>query len=351
MTFPDITHPDDLAADLAEARRLAAGEIDRHDLEKRFVRKDGSPVWVRLTSRLMKDAAGRPLYFLAIIQDINARKQAEQTAEIDRQRLFAVLERMPAYVALLKPDYTIPFANREFVRRFGDPGNELCYEFLFGLKEPCENCKSHEVFQTKTPVIWEWAGPDGNTYQIYDYPFTDMDGSPLALEMGVDITTRKQAEDKLRRQTAMLAGINRVFREALTCKTEEELGVTCLAVAEELTGSPFGFIGEVNQAGRLDILAFSDPGWEACRMGENGKERVKLFSLKVQGLNRRGGQRGPIRHRQRSGQPSRGRGPAPRASAPDLLPGGAPQTRRQDLRPHRSGQQGRGIYPGRPGSH
>ena len=96
--------------------------------------------------------------------------------------------------------------------------------------------------------------------------------------------TRKQAEDKLRRQTAMLAGINRVFREALTCKTEEELGVTCLTVAEELTGSPFGFIGEVNQPGRLDILAFSDPGWQACRMGENGKERLKLFSLKVQGL-------------------------------------------------------------------
>jgi PAS domain S-box-containing protein len=264
LTCHDITHPDDLAAHLAEVQRLETGEIDQHDVEKLFLRKDGSPVWVRLTSRLIKDAAGRPLYFLAIIQDINARKQAEKTAEIDRQRFFSVLERMPAYVALLKPDYTIPFANREFVRRFGDPGNELCYEFLFGLKEPCEICKSHEVFQTKNPVIWEWAGPDGNTYQIYDYPFTDIDGSPLALEMGVDITTHKQSEDKLRRQTAMLAGINRVFREALTCKTEEELGVTCLAVAEELTGSPLGFIAELNPNGQFDALAFSERGWDFC---------------------------------------------------------------------------------------
>jgi hypothetical protein len=65
-------------------------------------------------------------------------------------------------------------------------------------------------------MIWEWAGPDDNTYQIYDYPFTDIDGSPLILEMGVDITARKQVEDQLRQQTAILEAINRIFRESLS---------------------------------------------------------------------------------------------------------------------------------------
>ena len=45
---------------------------------------------------------------------------------------------------------------------------------------------------------WEWTGPDGRNYDIYDFPFTDTDGSPLIMEMGIDITERKRAEAALR---------------------------------------------------------------------------------------------------------------------------------------------------------
>ncbi len=82
-----------------------------------------------------------------------------------------------------------------------------------------------------------------------------------------DISERKHAEIRTARQRAVLDGMNRIFREALTCRTEEELGRTCLAVVEELTGSQFGFINEINKAGKLDCLAVSDPGWAACKMG------------------------------------------------------------------------------------
>jgi PAS domain-containing protein len=60
---------------------------------------------------------------------------------------------------------------------------------------------------------------------------------------GLDITERAQAEEALRRRTSLLAGINRIAREAYGCQTEEELGRVCLSVAEELTGSKFGFLG------------------------------------------------------------------------------------------------------------
>ena len=77
----------------------------------------------------------------------------------------------------------------------------------------------------------------------------------------------REAERASRRRMAVIEGINRVFREALTCETEEELARICLAVAEELTQSGFGFIGEVNHfTGKMDDIAVSDPGREACRM-------------------------------------------------------------------------------------
>ena len=76
----------------------------------------------------------------------------------------------------------------------------------------------------------------------------------------------RDTEERIRRHNAILVAINRIFHEALTCETEEQLGRVCLAVAEELTLSQFGFIGEVDAQGQLNDIAISDPGWEACRI-------------------------------------------------------------------------------------
>lgn len=82
-----------------------------------------------------------------------------------------------------------------------------------------------------------------------------------------EIAERQRAEQQVLRQNAILSGINRIFQETLICETEEEVGQVCLAVAEEITGSTIGFIGEIDaQTGRLDDIAISNPGWDACRI-------------------------------------------------------------------------------------
>ena len=85
------------------------------------------------------------------------------------------------------------------------------------------------------------------------------------------------------RQMAVLTAINRIFRERLQGETEEELGKTCLAVAEELTGSDFGFIGEVTPSGLFDTIAMSNPGWDACAMPESDATAL-LKGMVVRGL-------------------------------------------------------------------
>src|SRR5262249_38709578 len=77
QTVYDITHADDLDADRELCRRLDAGE-SAFDVEKRYVRKDGTAVWARTTVNVIHDECGRPLRHMAVIQDINGRKQAEQ---------------------------------------------------------------------------------------------------------------------------------------------------------------------------------------------------------------------------------------------------------------------------------
>jgi PAS domain S-box-containing protein len=84
LTFQDITHPEDLETELNFVRQILSGEIKTHSMEKRYVRKDRSSVWVVLTVSLVRTAAGAPLHFIAVVEDITGRKQAE--AELTQHR-------------------------------------------------------------------------------------------------------------------------------------------------------------------------------------------------------------------------------------------------------------------------
>ncbi|MFL5295338.1 MAG: sensor histidine kinase [Phenylobacterium sp.] len=76
-TFQDITHPDDLDTDLDQARALLAGAIQTYAMEKRYLTRDGEPVWIHLTVSLVRGETGEPDYFVSIIEDIGYRKAAE----------------------------------------------------------------------------------------------------------------------------------------------------------------------------------------------------------------------------------------------------------------------------------
>ncbi|MBI4793786.1 MAG: PAS domain-containing protein [Deltaproteobacteria bacterium] len=130
----------------------------------------------------------------------------ERTAELhktmealgtEQRRFVEVLDMLPVYVVLLAPDYHVPFANRFFRERFGESAGRRCFEYLFGRNEPCEVCETFKVLQDSKPREWEWTGPDGRIYSIFDFPFADADGSPLILEMGIDITELTLAEAEL----------------------------------------------------------------------------------------------------------------------------------------------------------
>jgi len=76
--FHDLTPVDDLEANLGRFRALARGEINSYTAEQRYLHAEGRIVWVLLTMALQRDDAGRPMYSIAVIQDITARKDAER---------------------------------------------------------------------------------------------------------------------------------------------------------------------------------------------------------------------------------------------------------------------------------
>jgi diguanylate cyclase len=87
ITFADITHADDLDADLELVNRVLSGEIAQYALEKRYQRRDGSLRWANLSVSLQRDSTGAPMYFISVVADIQARKEAEASLQALRLEL------------------------------------------------------------------------------------------------------------------------------------------------------------------------------------------------------------------------------------------------------------------------
>ena len=77
LTFQDITHPADLERDLEHVRRMKLGRLKGYSVEKRYIRKDGSWVWVKLTVSSLRSVSGEVSCFVSVIEDITERKLAE----------------------------------------------------------------------------------------------------------------------------------------------------------------------------------------------------------------------------------------------------------------------------------
>jgi len=78
MTFQQVTHPDDLRADMDNLNRLLAGEVPYYHMKKRYFHKQGLIVWIQLAVSLVRDAGGEPLHFIAQINDITENRRAEE---------------------------------------------------------------------------------------------------------------------------------------------------------------------------------------------------------------------------------------------------------------------------------
>lgn len=190
-----FTEPD--AAQAGYRKVLAEGQVRDYPLAIRHT--SGNTTDVLYNATVYRNEQGEVQGVFAAARDITDRKRAEEALKGERQRLYDVLDTLPVYVLLLTPEHHVPFANRFFEERYGSFRGRRCFESLFERTKPCEICETYTVLETMLPHQWEWTGPDGRIYDIFDFPFIDTDGSTIVMEVGVDITERKQAEEALQK--------------------------------------------------------------------------------------------------------------------------------------------------------
>ncbi|MFQ5444524.1 MAG: histidine kinase dimerization/phospho-acceptor domain-containing protein [Nitrospinales bacterium] len=135
----------------------------------------------------------------------SSQKETDQLRDLqdalraERQKFFNMLDNLPMAFHLQASDYSVPYANKIFRERFGDPEKRKCYDLMHKRSMPCDVCSTFGVFDTKENVSSVWKANDDKTYLTLCTPFEDIDESPLVMEMAMDITKRVQAEEALKK--------------------------------------------------------------------------------------------------------------------------------------------------------
>lgn len=265
-TFQDITHPDDLPADLEQAGRLGAGEIDSYSMEKRYLRPDGSTVWAHLAGSVVRGPAGEALYFVAVVEDVSRSVEARESLLDSEARTRGIVGTAADAIITIEETGAIESVNTAAVRMFGYAHEELVGRNVSDLMpEPYRD--DHDSYLRR--YLRKGAGrvigvgrevvcrrKDGSTFPC-DLSVGEVRLRDRRLFTGIlrDATDRKRAEEM------------RVAKEAADAANRAKDEV--LAVVAHDLRTPLGAIGlwanllnrpDLDEAGRGEAIAAINEG-------------------------------------------------------------------------------------------
>jgi two-component system, cell cycle sensor histidine kinase and response regulator CckA len=204
MRFRELTHPDDRERDWELFSRAVRGETPDYRNEKRYVRKDGSIVWVRLNASFVRDGAGKPQRTVAICEDITERKQAEVALRESEERYRMLFENSLDAVLLTVPDGGVLSANPAACRMFGRTEAEICTlgrGVILDPKDPrLVALLAARTRDGKAFGELDFFMKDGSSFpgEVSSVLFEDRSGSVRSSMIIRDVTERKLAESALR---------------------------------------------------------------------------------------------------------------------------------------------------------
>src|SRR5262245_6479194 len=206
LTLHEVTHPDDREASAALLSTSFTNGPDEFSIKKRYLRKDGSIIWVLIHWKVIRDAWGQPVHTVANIQDITERRRAEEALRANEAQLRAILDNSPAVIFVKDFEGRYLRVNRWYEVLTGVSVEEVKGKTdheLYAREVADTVCANdREVIAFNAPLQFEEQIllPDGLHHFIsMKFPLYDANGQPYAVcGIATDITDRKRAEEALR---------------------------------------------------------------------------------------------------------------------------------------------------------
>jgi two-component system, cell cycle sensor histidine kinase and response regulator CckA len=199
LRLSEITHPEDRERDWEAFQRVVRREAPDYRLEKRYLRKDGTPVWVNVNMTVIRDADGLPARTIATIEDITERRQAEDKL----RQLSRAVDQSPSSIVITDPAGDIEYVNPKFIELTGYTLAEVLGKNPRVLKSGEKSPEAYrELWQTITAGK-EWRGEFHNKKKNGELYWESASISPIRDRAGrvthyvavkEDITARKQTE-------------------------------------------------------------------------------------------------------------------------------------------------------------
>ncbi|MEJ8572386.1 PAS domain S-box protein [Microbaculum marinum] len=225
MTFFDYTMEEDREEDATSFARQVGGELDNYSVRKRARKPDGEIVYLDVRASAVRDEEGRFRYGVRVIQDVTESKLMEDRIRASEQRMRDLLEALPAAVYTTDANGRVTFFNQaciDLAGRTPQIGDDWCISWRLytadGAPLPHDQCPMAVALKENRPVRGVEAmaeRPDGTLVPFVPYPTPLHDASGKlvgAINMMVDITERKQAEN---RQKTLIDELNHRVKNML----------------------------------------------------------------------------------------------------------------------------------------
>jgi PAS domain S-box-containing protein len=155
-------------------------------------------VHISMSAALLKDKDGLPIGTVRVSRDVTKEVELEEEIKEERDNLNLILESMDDGVYIVSKEYEVEFMNKVLIDAFGYHVGEICYKVFHNRDRPCPRCKNTEVMKGKT-VRWEWdSRRNDKTYDLFETPLKNINGTISKLTIFRDISNRKRMEDELR---------------------------------------------------------------------------------------------------------------------------------------------------------